>query len=378
MQTFVKATAGILCTMLLSQTTMAANERFGTGFTPARYPLSTDDDVLQALRENLALGAYTTYVWDWGASDDVDQLHDFVPLVRSVGLKPFLQISPTALGEASPPAGLVGRTFGDADVRARYLSDVDELAVLQPEYMNLAAEINLLAYRNPGQFTNYKSLYREAYARVKEISPNTKVGISLHMDLFFGDEQFTIMEDLPHDYVGFTSYPAWAVHEDYYESPTEMVTDYYDRIRVVFPKEDIVFTEMGWPSGGRGTLEEQAEFVRNLPRLLEGVRPDLVLWALQHDVGHYQVSNLTPEQIAIIENFGVDPNQLFDELNSTGLLSWAGPPKPAYFDALNLDLDFGNVGNIGTVIPEPASMSLLMLTGLLCRRARRFSHQPHH
>ena len=34
--------------------------------------------------------------------------------------------------------------------------------------------------------------------------------------------------------------------------------------------------------------------------------------------------------------FEVDPAELFSELNSMGILSWDGPPKPAWFAAMGL------------------------------------------
>jgi hypothetical protein len=45
----------------------------------------------------------------------------------------------------------------------------------------------------------------------------------------------------------------------------------------LFPTQPIVFTEVGWPSAGGGTLEDQSDFVSALPRLMRTVRPALVI-----------------------------------------------------------------------------------------------------
>jgi len=47
-------------------------------------------------------------------------------------------------------------------------------------------------------------------------------------------------------------------------------------------------------------------------------------------------SSLTPQELAVLAAFGVAPQQLFDELNSTGLRNWDGSAKPAWSAALSL------------------------------------------
>ncbi len=69
--------------------------------------------------------------------------------------------------------------------------------------------------------------------------------------------------------------------------------------------------EVGWPTEGIGSEQEQRQFVRTLPGLLSGVNVSVVAWALLHDVG--------------LEAF--DAN-----LNSVGLITTSGRPKPAFAD----------------------------------------------
>jgi hypothetical protein len=98
----------------------------------------------------------------------------------------------------------------------------------------------------------------------------------------------------------------------------------------------ILFTEVGWPSAGRGSVQDQATFVALLPQLMAGVHPDVVMWALEHDDPHWSVSILTPKELAVLAALGIDPQQLFVELNSSGLRNWDGSAKPAWSAALSL------------------------------------------
>jgi hypothetical protein len=77
------------------------------------------------------------------------------------------------------------------------------------------------------------------------------------------------------------------------------------------PTDEILLMEVGWPSKGVGSEQEQRQFVGALPELLSGVNVSVVAWALLHDVR--------------LEEF--DAN-----LNSVGLVTASGRPKPAFAD----------------------------------------------
>jgi hypothetical protein len=211
---------------------------------------------------------------------------------------------------------------------------VETLARLEPDYLVLATEINILYQVNPAEFSEFVLLFQEARNRVRTISPKTKTGVSHHMDMLFAFQQLPILERLqPQDFIGLTSYPNWLVSEGLYRSVQDIPLWYYRRLRLLIAKP-IVFTELGWPTGGRSSLEEQRQFVERLPELMRGVNPELVTWALQHDAKHFQTRWLNERQVAILRGYQVDPEVLFDELNTMGLLSWDGPPKPSFFEAL--------------------------------------------
>jgi hypothetical protein len=103
--------------------------------------------------------------------------------------------------------------------------------------------------------------------------------------------------------VAFTSYPA-----DHFATPADIPADYYSRIYDhIKPSDEVMFMELGWPSSGKGTEQEQVEFVKRLPALMKDVKPAVIAWPLLHDVGGV---------------FSAD-------LASTGLYTQKGAPKPA-------------------------------------------------
>jgi hypothetical protein len=211
---------------------------------------------------------------------------------------------------------------------------------LHPEYLVLATEVNFMYHLNRPEFDHFLTLYRQAYSEVKAISPSTQVSISYHMDMMFAYSQFEILEMVgPQDFVAFTSYPAWLVYSGFFPSVQDIPLWWYGRLKLLIAKP-IVFSEIAWPSAGRGNLEDQEQFVQRLPELLRIVNPELVTWALQHDVKHFRTEWLNEQQSLILQGFEVDAAELFTELNSMGLLSWDGPPKPAWFRALEWPSDF--------------------------------------
>ena len=309
----------------------------GSMFTPAHWPHPTDQDVLHAILEIGAIGGHASYMWQWGdGNSSYLQMQALTPLFRQYGLKVFLQLSPTALGTPAPPGGLPP-TFTSPQTQAQYLSDVQNLASLHPDYLNLGAEINLMYYLQPAEFAAFEPLYQQAYALAKEVSPSTQVGVSYHLDLFFGDNEFNIVDQLgPQDYVGFTTYPAWTVYEGYYPAPDQLQTVYYDRIRLVIPTAPVVFAEVGWPTGGLGSLADQAAYVSALPKYMAVTNPVLITWCMEHDAANFNLGRVTPQQFQLLLGFHLDPREFFDELDTMGMLSTDGPPKPSWITAETL------------------------------------------
>ena len=333
----------VLCLVIASSQSVSAQvppqTRFGALFNPAHMPdgVTTTADFHLALQQTANLGGPISFLHDWKSGDaGLTYLGFMVPAARQLGLKVFLQLAPTSIGRPLPPDGLPA-SFTDAQARARYLADVARLASFRPEHLNLCAEVDLTFALAPGEAAAFASLYQEAYAVAKRISPNTQVGVSYHMDMFFTFQEFGIPAYLgPQDYIGFTTYPAWLVYDGFVPTVAALPSFYYDRVRMQFPTEPIVFTEAGWPSEGGGTPQDQADFVSALPRLMRTVRPALVIWTMLTDTHGFHLSMLTEEQRRFFESVNVDPAVLFAQFNSMGLVDWNGLEKSAYLAARGL------------------------------------------
>jgi hypothetical protein len=67
----------------------------------------------------------------------------------------------------------------------------------------------------------------------------------------------------------------------------------------------ILITEIGWPSGGTGSEEEQKAFIERMPALLKPCDPAMVIWALLHDFIH-PAFNADLRSIGVITNDGTE------------------------------------------------------------------------
>ncbi len=67
--------------------------------------------------------------------------------------------------------------------------------------------------------------------------------------------------------------------------------------------------EAGWPTKGSGSESEQQAYIRRLPELLRRVNVSVVAWVLLHDV---------------------DLAEFDPDLNTVGLFTNRGQPKPGY------------------------------------------------
>lgn len=312
---------------------------FGSELIVPGYPNITLANVYATLDLIGVIGSFSSLIWWWTNRQMLDNLPTLIAMTHERGLKSMIQVGPTFLGGADPPDGYV-KSFSDPATRARYLADVELIARAKPEYLVLMTEANLTYKFAPEEWQAMRSLYSAAYARVKAISPSTQVGASWLYALWYA-HYFIDGVDLPAqlapaDFHGFTSYPDWLVLEGHYPSIAAIPADFHGRARLAYPSKPILFTEIAWPSKLKSTPEQQAEFVRNMPRILSLAAPALVSWALLSDVTFFSRDLLSAEDIALLEGIGVDIDQLFGHFNALGLLEGDGRPKPALFETLNL------------------------------------------
>lgn len=334
---------GAIAGVLLAASLPAAAAKvtpLGFELIPAHYPESTYEDILQSLRITAAFGSHSSFIWHWSEESALPLILPTLPVMRQFGLKSLVQVGAIFLREPAPP-GSLAKSFGDPATRARYLADVERIAAAQPDYLVLATEINLLARFNAPEFEHFRSLYVEAYNAVKRISPGTSVGVSFLYTVWFA-EYWLDGKDVPSmltpfDFIAFTAYPIDLVTDGFYPDIASIPDDWFGAARLAYPQARILFSEIGWPSKWLGTQASQAEFVRNVPRLLSKVGPERATWAVLHDMEFFGRHILDPAAVAFLESLGVDIDALFAHFNGMGLLDGLANPKPALLDASQLE-----------------------------------------
>ncbi|HYP13790.1 MAG TPA: hypothetical protein VEQ63_07690 [Bryobacteraceae bacterium] len=293
--------------------------------TPANFPSHSDKDVTAMFKLGKELGDYAMYIYQWGQPDFKEVAKNVVAASKASGLKPILSISPTRLegrrDELDVPSDVrrkAGRnlTFRDKNVHLPFIEDALELARLKPPYLCLATEINMLAFKDIKEYLAFAHVYKKVYAEIKKISPDTKVFVSFQWDFFHimderepgKIEEHSKLIDVfrPElDVVAFTSYPA-----AHFKTPADVPADYYTNVtRHTKPSDEIAFTEIGWPSKGKGSDGSQEQFIKRLPQLLSKLKVSIVAWPLLHDV---------------------KTNSFGEDLSTTGLLTRSGEQKPGY------------------------------------------------
>lgn len=299
--------------------------RRGIALTPANFPKHSGRDVDAMFALGKEVGSAAVFIYQWNQPDLVSVASKMIDRSRAAGLVPIVGLSPTVLtgmrGELDLPAPVakaVGRrrSFAEKAVHQTFIRDALELAKLKPPYLCLATEINLLAISNLKEYLTFAHVYKQLYPLVKKVSPDTKVFVSFQWDVIriMGvKEPNRIREHTKQievfrpelDVVAFTSYPA-----DHFETPASVPSDYYEGIlQHVQRSEEVMFMEIGWPSTGKGSEQEQAAFITRLPALLGKVQPSILAWSLLHDVR---------------------ATALGGDLASTGLADPSGRRKPAF------------------------------------------------
>lgn len=318
----------------------AKDTPFGAELIAANFPTSTTEDAIQALTLTAEVGGHSSFVWHWSDRVAFPAIPSIVSGMRAFGLKSLIQVGAIFLNAPGPPDGLE-RSFGNPATRAQFLSDVTAIAKTKPDYLVLATEINILRRFNAPEFEHYRTLYSEAYSIVKLYSPGTHVGVSFLYSLWFYDYYFGKVDVpallAPMDFIAFTTYPEWLIREGHYPAIADIAPEFHGASRAVYPSARIIFSEVGWASKVRGNPEEQAEFVRNMPRIFSIARPELVTWAVLHDMEFFTRALLSPESEQFLVSLGVDIDALFGHFNAMGLIDGFGNKKPGWHDAMKLN-----------------------------------------
>lgn len=180
--------------------------------------------------------------------------------------------------EAKPLREL-GRSLSEPSVQDAYVRYVEALAgEFKPEYLGLASEVNVLLDSLPEPARKgLTGMCRRAADRVRQVSPKTKLYVSVQMDYAWGrlvsSDGFrgaeAVFKSFPFiEAFGASTYPAFG-----WTTPGEVPDDYFARV-LSGHKLPVVVDEGGWPSESAGKVTSsrnaQAAWITRLFHLLDG------------------------------------------------------------------------------------------------------------
>ena len=195
------------------------------------------------------------------------------------------------------PASHVGGTLGDGDLRQALLADALFVARnVRPAYLVIGHEVNVVFERDPEAYTQFVSIYADAYDAVKSAVPETEVLTSFQYEELLGvipwlpphAPRWELLDDFDGrlDQFGITTYPSFAfavarkVQPFYYAQITEHTS---------LP---VAFVSAGYASGvGRegfntSTPAEQRRFLQRLFGDADSLGASLLVWLLSRDLAY--------------------------------------------------------------------------------------------
>ncbi|OGD53446.1 hypothetical protein A3K81_04915 [Candidatus Bathyarchaeota archaeon RBG_13_60_20] len=231
---------------------------------------------------------------EWG-SVFVDQL------TRGNGMSPLIHLSfmDQGLTLKSPP-GIANPSLSDPEWRRAYKrAAVEAVEAARPRYLSVGNEVNrwLEAHgmEGPNGFAHWVTLYEEIYDEVKELSPGTKVFCTFSREIVSENREadmgfLSLFDPDKMDLLAFTSYPHSV---NGVNRPQDIPREYYSGAASMLPGRPVAFTEVAWPSHPSfGSEAAQAEFIRMIPGLVEGLDVEFVMWPWLHDLGEGDYTGL--------------------------------------------------------------------------------------
>ena len=256
---------------------------------PAHSPRSSFKDLLEAYKE---AGEIAEICPVWVEKQGIGEFsllrrNKVLTGIRVYGLKPLVTLNFATIKRGSKgleysidaPEGIASN-LSDPIFRSLWVEEAENIArEFQPEYFSLGNEINDYFYFNPKDIEPYISLVQEAYKRIKQISPHTKVLVVFSYNHLIENNQLDLLKrfnDLV-DLIGLTTYPY-----KQFPSPNAIPQDYYQRLKTYVSKP-IAFTEIGWSSGYGSSERMQADFLFKFLELTKELKIEMVNWLFLHE-----------------------------------------------------------------------------------------------
>lgn len=295
-----------------------SNSKFGSHFSPKHLPESfwMIEDINEYYELSHQMGEHSALNVEWIAEDFHEHAKALTNLSRDNGFKTHFYMSPISLADprdkpAIPPS-VGGNSFSDPIVREAYKEWALDIASIEPTYLGIGNEVNLLA-ANETEYPHFVTLIQETYDHVKQYYPDQIICVSFQWDVIKLLDQYELFDDFSEsvDLFAFTSYPNILVSGD----PQEIPDDYFSSMINYLPTERIGVAELGWFSGSDGSEELQAEFFERLPELIDDADLEYFNLILMHDLP----IDLVPEE----------------RFSTLGVRNWDGTPKLSWDIIIN-------------------------------------------
>ncbi len=297
--TFLTWLAGLLVLVAGTGGAMAAEAlpglRTGVVMTPKNFPDHTPEDVADMFRVGAEAGNLAVIRIPWNDPNRMTAIRVMADLATQHGLEPVIQLSPFKADglkgatlelprEVSTAGGRA--SFSNPAVVQAFVKAALEIAEVAPPYLALATDVNLVQLSDPAEYAAFARAYREAYERVKQAAPATRVFATFQWDAMQSADARTsraVVEALQPrlDVLAFGVDPFKRFEK---QGPSGVPAGYFERINDLRRAKEEVLLEVGWPSDGSAGEANQVAFIRSLPRWLAGVKPAMLTWNFLHDV----------------------------------------------------------------------------------------------
>jgi len=276
------------------------------GFVPRNYPNSSNDDWNDLLEYGAALhgGIYGVHVAPGEKANEegiLEQAQLAFELMK--GVEPYIAFS------ISHEQGPFTPEKGEELIRVA----VANAKKYQPDYLSLGVEINSFYLYQQDTFDLYVQYVREAYDKIKVVSPNTRVMTNFQFERMRGEASLTGQNFESHwhlidkftgkvDMFSFTVYPFLE-----YKSVADIPDDYLAEIRE-YTSLPVMITETGWPtedlaSGVAGSDQDQIDFLMKLIQQANGIDVEVIIWVFPHDAS-FGIAGGIFDHLSFFENDG--------------------------------------------------------------------------
>lgn len=245
---------------------------------------------------------------------------------RSKNLEIVVMVDATdGLNRAAEAPELVqlGRSISEPAVQQLYRQFVVALAsIVRPEYLGLAAEVNLIRMTAPSfLYAALVQMVNAADGDLRTALSASKRYVSVQVDAAWGALNNKVYQGVERDFsdfpflqvLGLSSYPYF-----YYADPEDIPLDYYSRLpngRTL----PVMVVEGGWTSGTAGSIvsstEEQARYIRRQARMLDSAHARAVFQLTFTDLD--------------IPSLNLPPGSILPLFAALGMVDAQFRPKPA-------------------------------------------------